>query len=38
MNERLYCFDLLNAWDAAPNEEARSKIRQKVDFPVFPSA
>jgi hypothetical protein len=37
MTERLYCFDLLNAWDAAPNEEARAKIRQKVDFPVFPS-
>lgn len=32
MNERLYCFDLLDAWDDAPDEQARAVLRQKVDF------
>ncbi len=37
MNERLYCFDLLEAWDSASDQEARTVIQQKVDFPSFPS-
>ncbi len=31
MNERLFCFDLLEAWDSAPNEDSRNAIRRKVD-------
>jgi hypothetical protein len=37
MNERLYCFDLLDVWDSAPNEESRAAIRRKVDFAASPS-
>jgi len=32
MNERLYCFSLLEAWDEAKTEESRAVVRQKVDF------
>lgn len=32
MNERLYCFNLIEAWDSAPNAQARDAIRRKVDF------
>ena len=32
MNERLFCFDLLQAWDEAPDEDARAVVRRKVDF------
>ena len=32
MNERLYCFDLLDAWDSAKTEESRAVIRHKIDF------
>jgi len=31
INERLFCFDLLQAWDEAPNEDARAVVRRKVD-------
>jgi hypothetical protein len=37
MNERLYCFDLLETWDSAPNEESRAAIQRKVDFAASPS-
>jgi hypothetical protein len=37
MNERLYCFDLLEAWDSAPDEDSRAVIRRKVDFAASPS-
>jgi hypothetical protein len=32
MNERLYCFNLLEAWDSAADERARAVVRHKVDF------
>ena len=32
MNERLYCFNLLDAWDKATDEESRGVVRRKVDF------
>ena len=32
MNERLYCFDLLDAWDSAKTEEDRAVLRRKIDF------
>lgn len=32
MNERLYCFNLLEAWDSAKTEESRAVVRHKVDF------
>ena len=32
MNERLYCFNLFEAWDGASDEKARAVVRQKVDF------
>ena len=37
INERLYAFDLLEAWDSAPDEESRTAIRRKVDFAASPS-
>ena len=35
MNERLYCFDLLDAWDNAKTEEDRAVVRRKVDFEAY---
>ena len=32
MNERLYCFNLLEAWNGASDEQARAVLRHKVDF------
>jgi len=32
INERLYCFDLFDAWDSANTEEGRAIVRQKIDF------
>jgi hypothetical protein len=32
MNERLFCFNLLDVWDDAPDETTRARIRRKVDF------
>jgi hypothetical protein len=32
MEERLYCFDLLEAWDSASTEQGRAVVRHKVDF------
>ena len=32
MNERLYCFDLLEAWDGAPDDASRAIIRRKIDY------
>ena len=32
INERLYCFDLLDAWDSAKTEEGRAVVRHKIDF------
>jgi hypothetical protein len=32
MKERLYCFNLLEAWDRASNEQVRVLLQQKVDF------
>ena len=32
MNERLFCFNLLDVWDDAPDEDTRARIRRKVDF------
>jgi hypothetical protein len=32
INERLYCFDLHDAWDVAGTEEGRAVIRNKIDF------
>lgn len=32
INERLYCFDLLDAWDRATTEEDRAVVRRKIDF------
>ena len=32
MNERLYSFDLLEAWDTAKTEEGRALVRHKIDF------
>ena len=32
MNERLYCFNLFEAWDSAKTEEGRAVVRHKVDF------
>ena len=32
INERLYCFDLFEAWDSANTEEGRAVIRHKIDF------
>ena len=37
LNERLHAFDLLEAWDSAPDEESRAAIRRKVDFAASPS-
>jgi hypothetical protein len=34
MNERLYSFDLFDAWDNAATAEARTLVRLKVDFPT----
>jgi hypothetical protein len=33
INERLYCFNLLDAWDSAKTEDDRAAVRFKVDFP-----
>ena len=38
MNERLFCFNLLEAWDRAPDTEARTIIQKKVDFKASPAA
>lgn len=32
INERLFCFDLFDAWDNAKTEADRAVIRQKIDF------
>jgi len=32
INERLYCFDLFDAWDSAKTEEGRAVVRRKIDF------
>ncbi|EYC50880.1 hypothetical protein AZ34_07200 [Hylemonella gracilis str. Niagara R] len=32
INERLFCFDLFDAWDNAGTEEGRAVIRNKIDF------
>jgi hypothetical protein len=32
INERLYCFELFDAWDNAGTEEGRAFVRQKIDF------
>jgi hypothetical protein len=32
INERLYCFDLFDAWDSAKTEEGRAVVRHKIDF------
>lgn len=32
INERLYRFDLFDAWDSAETEEDRAAIRHKIDF------
>jgi len=32
INERLYCFDLFDAWDSAKTEEDRAVVRHKIDF------
>lgn len=37
MNERLFCFDQLDAWDAAETEEQRMLVRRKVDFTAKPA-
>jgi hypothetical protein len=37
MNERLCRFDLLEAWDSAPNQESRAAIQMKVDVAESPS-
>jgi hypothetical protein len=32
INERLYCFDLFDAWDNAKTEDERAVVRHKIDF------
>lgn len=32
VNERLYCFDLFDAWDTAESDENRDFIRHKIDL------
>ena len=32
ISERLYCFDLLDAWESAKTEEGRAVVRHKIDF------
>jgi hypothetical protein len=32
INERLYCFDLFEAWDSANTEEDQAVVRHKIDF------
>jgi hypothetical protein len=32
INERLYCFDLFDAWDQAKTDEDRAAIRHKIDL------
>ncbi len=32
INERLYCFDLIDAWDNAKTEEEQAIVRHKIDF------
>jgi hypothetical protein len=32
VNERLYCFNLFEAWDSAKTQESRALVRHKIDF------